>query len=111
MIGLSNNGVPPTVASGDTEQLAQKMLDGLGLDHGILASDTGSWSLGGGYVVAHGHGDIDHPASPLHARSRPDVFRLAPGYFSVDTGKYSLGPLMARRATNLIKSHFGVTRV
>jgi len=41
--------------------------------------------------------------SPLHERYRPDVEELRPGYISVDTGKLTLGPLMATRAVELAR--------
>ena len=97
LTALSDDGRPPAPPAIDPSRLLQEMLDGCGLDLGVLEEPDARWQVRGGYMVAHGRGDIDHAASPLHSRSRPDAFELAPGYVSVDTGKYSLGPLMAAR--------------
>jgi hypothetical protein len=78
-------------------------LHGLGLPPGLLDDPTGTWELGGGYVVAYGSGDIDTKDSPLHSRDRAGARELRPGFVSVDTGKYTLGPLMARRAAELVE--------
>jgi glycine/D-amino acid oxidase-like deaminating enzyme len=54
-----------------------------------------SLRLGGGFVFAQGEGSLSDPASTLHRRDRFGVRRLD-GYYSVDTGKYSTAPWMAR---------------
>ena len=51
--------------------------------------------LGGGFVVARGTGSLADRASTLHRRDRFGVRRLG-RYWSVDTGKYSTAPWMAR---------------
>ena len=61
-------------------------------------------------VVAHGRGDIDRIDSPLHERDRPQVTESRPGFLSVDTGKYTLGPLMALRASALAVHHLSTQR-
>jgi glycine/D-amino acid oxidase-like deaminating enzyme len=50
--------------------------------------------IGGGHVFARGRGSIGDPASGLHRRDRFGVTRL-PGYYSIDTGKYSSAPALA----------------
>jgi choline dehydrogenase-like flavoprotein len=62
------------------------------------------WTVAGGYVVAQGKGDITDRASSLHERHGPDARRLGPRYVSVDTGKYTLGPLLAERAVHTLLS-------
>ena len=49
----------------------------------------------GGYVFARGRGSIGDPGSGLHRRDAYGVSRLG-NYLSVDTGKYSTAPWMAR---------------
>jgi hypothetical protein len=49
----------------------------------------------GGYVFAQGRGSLADPSATLHARSGFGVRRRG-RYISVDTGKYSTAPLMAR---------------
>lgn len=51
--------------------------------------------IGGGHVFARGRGSIGDPASGLHRRDRFGVTRL-PGYYSIDTGKYSSAPWLAQ---------------
>jgi hypothetical protein len=58
----------------------------------------------GGVVFAHGEGDIDDPASGLHARHAigPRSFGR---YHSVDTGKLTTAPLFAHRlATSILEA-------
>ena len=102
LAGLSDDGIPPTPALMDREALIAETLAGLGVDRSILEEPHASWEVAGGYIVAHGYGDIVDAQSPLHDRSCPGARELAPGYVSVDTGKYSLGPLIAQRAVELI---------
>lgn len=52
--------------------------------------------VGGGWIVAPGGGSLADPASALHRRDRFGVSRRG-SYFSVDTGKYSTAPWLARR--------------
>ncbi len=102
LAGLSDNGIPPRPKQMDKDTLLEDSLAGLGLSRDLLEESQANWELGGGYVIARGKGDIDTADSPLHDRSRPGAYELAPGYVSVDTGKYSLGPLMALRAAELV---------
>ena len=110
LAGLSNHGQPPVVAPVDEERLVADTLSGLGLDHAVLQRPQARWQVGGGFVVASGSGDIDHPASPLHARCQPAAREIAPGYVSVDTGKFSLGPLLAGQAASLVEARLGHAR-
>jgi glycine/D-amino acid oxidase-like deaminating enzyme len=49
----------------------------------------------GGWVYAAGTGPLDRVDSDLHRRDRIGIRRLG-GYVSVDTGKYSVAPWLAR---------------
>jgi hypothetical protein len=49
----------------------------------------------GGFVFAKGQGALSDPRSTLHRRDRFGVRRRG-SYLSVDTGKYSTAPLLAR---------------
>jgi glycine/D-amino acid oxidase-like deaminating enzyme len=51
--------------------------------------------IGGGWVFAAGRGQLSDPASTLHSRFDYGVAGQG-GYFSVDTGKYSTAPWMAK---------------
>ncbi len=52
--------------------------------------------LEGGWVFAAGGGALSDPASSLHRRSDYGVWQ-SDGYVSIDTGKYSTAPWLARR--------------
>jgi len=107
LLARSDDGVPPAIPVVDSTALTDRILDGLGLPRSVVEGDGSTWEVRGGYVVAHGHGDIDRPDSPLHERDRPGVRELRPGYLSVDTGKYTLGPLMALRAAAIVRERLG----
>ena len=57
--------------------------------------------LEGGWVYAAGQGSLADPRSTLHRRDRIGITR-AGSYFSVDTGKYSIAPWLAREVAALI---------
>ena len=97
----SDDGVPPTVPELDRQHVIEATLTGLRLPAGVLAGVGSTWRIEGGFVVAWGHGDIDRHDSPLHERHRPGVHELRPGFISVDTGKYTLAPLLANRAVEM----------
>ena len=103
LAGLADDGGLPKKQPLDQARLIADTLAGLGLDRSMLEEPDALWEVRGGYIVADGYGDIDDPRSPLHDRSRPGAYELAPGYFSVDTGKYSLGPMMASRTARLVR--------
>jgi len=52
-------------------------------------------SVEGGWVFAAGSGQLSDPSSSLHKRSDYGIFRKG-SYISVDTGKYSTAPLLAK---------------
>jgi hypothetical protein len=98
----SDDGSPPSVPDADAKHVVDATLAGLGLPTALLEAAGASWQLQGGFVVAWGRGDIDEPDSPLHERHRPDVHEVRPGFISVDTGKYTLAPLLAERAVERV---------
>ncbi len=55
----------------------------------------------GGFIFARGGGSLADPTSPLHRRNAFGVTR-GDAYFSVDTGKYSTAPWLARRLVDEI---------
>jgi hypothetical protein len=93
---------PPTVSLPDPARLTAATLRGLGLDRSILEHAGAAWAVHGGYIVAFGAADVDNPETLLHTRDRAAARELRPGYVSVDTGKFTLGPLMARRAAEIV---------
>jgi hypothetical protein len=109
-VARSDDGTPPVLPPLDRDDMARRTLAGLGIPDSVLRDDGATWQVRGGYVVAHGHGDIDALDSPLHSRDRPTVTELRPGYLTVDTGKYTLGPLLAARAAAMAMRHLGQPR-
>ena len=57
--------------------------------------------LEGGWVYAAGRGSLADPRSTLHRRDRIGITRSG-SYISVDTGKYSIAPWLAREVAALI---------
>jgi hypothetical protein len=98
----SEDGSPPPVPRVDEAQITTAILNGLRLTPEVLGTDGARWTLGGGFVVAYGRGDVDRRRTLLHRRDRPGARELRAGYLSVDTGKYTLGPLLAERAAAMV---------
>jgi hypothetical protein len=61
----------------------------------ILAQRRDSLRLEGGWVFAAGDGSLADPTSTLHRRDHVG-FQRQGNYISVDTGKYSIAPWLAR---------------
>jgi hypothetical protein len=98
----SDDGIPPALPARDRTAVIEATLAGLALPRSVMQDPAADWRLEGGYVVAWGHGDIDEADSPLHERHRPGVHEVAPGFVSVDTGKYTLAPVLAQRVCERI---------
>lgn len=62
---------------------------------GEIAAAVERVQVGGGWVFAAGRGALSAPASSLHRRADYGVQRLG-SYLSIDTGKYSTAPWLAR---------------
>lgn len=101
LVARSDDGLPPPVAPARVQDQSLATLAGLGLPASLLEEPGAEWRLQGGYVVAWGYGDIDRLESPLHQRYHPGVAEIGDGFISVDTGKYTLGPLLASRAVEV----------
>jgi glycine/D-amino acid oxidase-like deaminating enzyme len=89
---------PPAMTEHQRQQTAVTMVSHLAKllpPVGEVLDAAESLRLGGGFVFARGKGSLSDPASTLHRRDRFGVRRMD-GYFSVDTGKYSTAPRMAR---------------
>lgn len=59
----------------------------------------------GGWVFAKGKGSLADPAATVHRRDRFGIGQVG-SYFSVDTGKYSAAPLLARQIADRILGLF-----
>jgi glycine/D-amino acid oxidase-like deaminating enzyme len=99
--GRSDDGSPPPPPKVEPAQVIEATLAGLRLPPSTVAQPGASWRVHGGYIIARGDGDIDRPRSLLHSRDMAAVVELRPGFISVDTGKYTLGPMLARQAAEV----------
>ena len=81
--------------AGDFTRLLRQALAGPMPWVGEVFEAAESTVVEGGYVFARGRGSIGDPRSALHRRDAFGVTRLG-NYVSVDTGKYSTAPWMAR---------------
>lgn len=66
-----------------------------------LRPDLDDIRVEGGWIYAAGTGLLDERASSIHRRDRIGVERRG-NYFSIDTGKYSVGPWLADHVANLV---------
>ncbi len=103
LLASSDTGAVPSLPVVVDQDIIDATLTGLGIDHDSWSRFGGRWTVAGGFVVARGYGDIDRIDSPLHERPSRGVVEIAPGFVSVDTGKYTLGPMMALRTVRLVE--------
>jgi len=61
-----------------------------------------SMDVDGGWVFAMGAGSLANVASTIHRRDRIGIYQHGT-YITVDTGKYSMAPLLAEKAVSLIR--------
>jgi hypothetical protein len=88
----------PVFDEGDRTRMVDGILDGVGAvvrSVSALRALTEAVHLRGGWVYAAGRGSLADPASTLHRRDRVGIHRTG-SYISVDTGKYSIAPWLAR---------------
>jgi hypothetical protein len=98
--------LPPVLSAEQEHAIARDTLRHLG-DlipdvHGLYDAFK-SFSVKGGWVYASGQGTLSDPRSDLHSRDRIGIFSKN-GYFSVDTGKYSVAPWLARQVADAIQA-------
>jgi glycine/D-amino acid oxidase-like deaminating enzyme len=89
---------PPLPVGGDADDFIGRVraaLEPLMPGLGAMFDDAESAVVHGGFVFARGSGALDDPSSDLHRRDRYGVQRNG-SYFTVDTGKYSTAPWLAR---------------
>lgn len=96
------NGVAPPpepeLRAADRELIAERTLAELGAHVRrlpALVADAEQIRTEGGWVYASGSGALDDREASLHRRDRVGIHRDG-NYFSVDTGKYSIAPWLAR---------------
>lgn len=95
---------PPRLDGASKQRIAADIARGLGrLVPGVneVFGSAERVEIEGGYVFAQGDGSLADPAATLHRRDRFGVRRRGK-YISVDTGKYSTAPLIARELANEI---------
>ena len=94
----------PSLAEKDHARMIGEIIDRLGSfvrSVPALRSCTEKVRLEGGWVYAAGQGSLADPKSTLHRRDRIGITH-AGSYISVDTGKYSTAPWLAREIAGLI---------
>lgn len=98
---------PPSVQSPD-EAEKQKITDTMIAELGKFFPKIRSIQdcieladLRGGWVFAQGNGELSDPKSGLHRRSDFGIMRKGT-YLSVDTGKYSTAPWLARQIADMV---------
>ena len=71
--------------------------------HGLgeVVADATQVRTEGGWVYASGSGSLADRSATLHRRDRAGIVRSG-NYFTVDTGKYSIAPWLAREVANEI---------
>ena len=75
----------------------EKLLPGVAAVH----EKSENMTLRGGWVIAAAEGVLSDPDSSLHRRADFGLFRRG-AYLSIDTGKYSTAPWMARRIVDAL---------
>lgn len=97
--------VPPAVPALDSDErdrLAKAVLEQVSaFVPAARRLMAGAMQLEGGWVYAAGDGPLSDPHSTLHRRDQAGIFQYG-NYISVDTGKYSIAPWLARRVAQLI---------
>jgi hypothetical protein len=95
----------------DLREVEAETLDAIGRLIPTLRADlrqsAGHWQIGGGYITAWGRTDIDDERSQLHQRYQIGVHSVG-SYHSIDTGKYTMGPLFAELVCDRIASRRAV---
>ena len=95
---------PDTPTGRDAEEFVARVrtaLEPIMPGIGAVLDDAESVVVHGGFVFAQGAGALDDPRSGLHRRDRYGVQRRG-SYHSVDTGKYSTAPWLARELADEI---------
>ena len=92
------------IAAADRQRIADETFARLG-DHipavAALRGQATSIAVEGGWVFANGRGSLSDPAASVHRRDKVGIHQSG-GWFSVDTGKYSLAPWLAREVAGRI---------
>jgi glycine/D-amino acid oxidase-like deaminating enzyme len=91
----------PALDRGERARIATEIADRIGRivrSVADLQAHTADLRLEGGWVSALGQGSLADPRSTLHRRDRIGITSLG-RYLSVDTGKYSIAPWLARQVT------------
>ncbi|MEZ5873578.1 MAG: FAD-dependent oxidoreductase [Hyphomicrobiales bacterium] len=89
----------PSLDDADRDEISAAIARGLCrvlAPAGAVVEAADCTMLGGGWVFALGKGALDDPAATIHRRDRFGIRRYG-SYISVDTGKYSIAPWIARR--------------
>jgi glycine/D-amino acid oxidase-like deaminating enzyme len=108
LVAVGEEAAPPPLPAldeGARAALKARILDGLA-EHlpavRQVADGAAQVELRGSWVVAQGRGRLDDPAAGLHRRDRFGI-RRSGRYVSVDCGKFSTAPWMAREVAAMFR--------
>jgi FAD dependent oxidoreductase len=111
-IGMSSDTSPPDYRKTLTEEMKKSILNntlsslsqlipGVKENYNDL-NKRDLVDIEGGYIFAWGKDDVDVMSSELHERHNVGIFSKN-NYFSVDTGKYCLAPMLAKQLCETIR--------
>lgn len=95
---------PPALSTTDEQRISRAILQKLGAllpATRLLNDHVEHMQLRGGWVFASGQGQLSDPKSTLHCRSDFGIARKGT-YISIDTGKYSTAPWLARKVVDMV---------
>lgn len=108
LVAVGEDPAPPPLPALDEAgraALKARILDGLA-EHvpavRQVADGAAQMELQGSWVVAQGRGRLDDPTAGLHRRDRFGI-RRSGRYVSVDSGKFSTAPWMAREVAAMFR--------
>ena len=104
LIAEGNDILPPSLPKVSDRRVLRDTLAGISdiaPDVATLFSTAKEIKVEGGWIFAQGSGRLDDPAASIHRRDRYGTVRTG-SYFSVDTGKYSTAPFLARKLATRI---------
>ncbi len=96
----------PSPSAAEKAAIAERMLQSLGSVFpavGALSRNIAELTVAGGWVYAAASGSLSDPNASIHGRKDFGIQRRGT-YLSVDTGKYSTAPWLARTLVNEIIS-------
>lgn len=98
---------PPRLEASEAHEVADAVLKNLGMIFpcvGEISRQIEDIKVSGGWVYAAATGSLSDASATLHSRKDFGITQKG-SYFSVDTGKYSTAPWLARRLVSELIGH------